>query len=199
VRDDLKKNDLHPDVTEQLLHAIFSPVGPICSVQVCRSTITNQSHGYGFVTFEHRQHAENALENAVSNFGEILKRREVCVRNGKPKKKESSSNPPVSLIVNELHPNVTAQELHAIFFPFGPMCTVKVYRDKRTNLSHGYGFVTFECRHDAEKAPKALKFSELMGKPMNIMWGEDTTIKVLARDDERGFSYIYFLFCFHCV
>uniref|UniRef100_A0A671KG56 RRM domain-containing protein n=1 Tax=Sinocyclocheilus anshuiensis TaxID=1608454 RepID=A0A671KG56_9TELE len=55
-------SDLHPDVTEQLLHAIFSPVGPICSVQVCRSTITNQSHGYGFVTFEHRQHAENALE-----------------------------------------------------------------------------------------------------------------------------------------
>uniref|UniRef100_A0A8C2KAL5 RRM domain-containing protein n=1 Tax=Cyprinus carpio TaxID=7962 RepID=A0A8C2KAL5_CYPCA len=85
-----------------------------------------------------------------------------------PKEKESSSNPPVSLTVNELHPNVTEQELHAIFFPFCPICTVKVCRDIRNNLSRGYGFVTFECRHDAEKALKTLKFSELMGKPMNM-------------------------------
>uniref|UniRef100_A0A672T4B4 RRM domain-containing protein n=1 Tax=Sinocyclocheilus grahami TaxID=75366 RepID=A0A672T4B4_SINGR len=55
-------SDLHPDVTEQLLHAILSPFGPICSVRVCRNTITSRSRGYGFVTFEHRQHAENALE-----------------------------------------------------------------------------------------------------------------------------------------
>uniref|UniRef100_A0A673GLZ8 RRM domain-containing protein n=1 Tax=Sinocyclocheilus rhinocerous TaxID=307959 RepID=A0A673GLZ8_9TELE len=63
-------SDLHPDVTEQLLHAIFSPFGPICSVRVCRNTITNRSRGYGFVTFEHRQHAENALE--ALNFLELM-------------------------------------------------------------------------------------------------------------------------------
>ncbi|XP_016426069.1 polyadenylate-binding protein 1-like [Sinocyclocheilus rhinocerous] len=219
-------SDLHPDVTEQLLHAIFSPFGPICSVRVCRNTITNRSRGYGFVTFEHRQHAENALEalnflelmgkpmcitwaqhitinvlarpsdrpaiyDAVSNFGEIMKCREGCDRSGESKEKESSSNPQVSLIVNDLHPNVTEQDLHALFFPFGPICTVKVCRDIRTNLSRGYGFVIFKRRHDAEKALKALTFSELMGKPMNIMWAKDMTVKVLSRDDERGFRDIY--------
>ncbi|RXN26432.1 polyadenylate-binding 1-like 2 [Labeo rohita] len=132
-----------------------------------------------------------AIYDAVSNFGEILKHREVCDKRCEPKEKESSSNPSVSPIVNDLHPNVTEKELHAIFFPFGPICTLKVCRDIKTNLSRGYGFVTFERRCDAEKALKALKFSELVGKPMNIMWGEDTAVKVLARNDGRGFGDTY--------
>ncbi len=173
-------------MTEQLLHAIFSPVGAICSVRVCRKH-NNQPVSWVFVTFEHIQHAENALEalnflvlmgrpmcitwaqhmtmnvlarpndrpaiyDAVSNFEEILKCREGCDRSGKSKEKESSSNPHVSLIVNDLHPNVTEQDLHALFFPFGHICTVKVCRDIRTDLSHGYGFVTL--MHECRKGPE---------------------------------------------
>lgn len=158
-------------------------------MRVCRNAITNQSRGYGFVTFEHRQHAENAREtlnflelmdkpmcitcapinvlarhndrpaicDAVrGNFGEILKYREGCDRSCELKEKESSSNPPVPLIVNDLHPHVTEQELLAIFFLLSPISTVKVFRGRRTNLSRGYGLVTFEQCHDAVKALKAL-------------------------------------------
>uniref|UniRef100_A0A671TG60 RRM domain-containing protein n=1 Tax=Sinocyclocheilus anshuiensis TaxID=1608454 RepID=A0A671TG60_9TELE len=119
-----QQGDLHPDVTEQLLHAIFSPFGPICSVRVCRNTITNRSRGYGFVTFEHRQHAENALE--ALNFLELMGK-PMCITWAQHITINvlSSSNPQVSLIVNDLHPNVTEQDLHALFFPFGPICTVK--------------------------------------------------------------------------
>uniref|UniRef100_A0A8C2K5B8 RRM domain-containing protein n=1 Tax=Cyprinus carpio TaxID=7962 RepID=A0A8C2K5B8_CYPCA len=100
-----------------------------------------------------------------------------------PKKRIAALIHKCHSIVKDLHPNVTENDLHALFFPFGPICTVKVCRDIRTKLSRGYGFVIFKCRHDAENALKALKFSELMGKPMNIMWAEDMTVKVLSRDD----------------
>uniref|UniRef100_A0A671LNR4 RRM domain-containing protein n=1 Tax=Sinocyclocheilus anshuiensis TaxID=1608454 RepID=A0A671LNR4_9TELE len=91
-------------------------------------------------------------------FGELQPRREVCDGNSEPKDKEqtepreNSSDEPRSLLVRNLHSDVTEQELHAVFLPFGPICTVQVCRDRRTNHSRGYAFVTFECRHDAENA-----------------------------------------------
>uniref|UniRef100_A0A672NQG4 RRM domain-containing protein n=1 Tax=Sinocyclocheilus grahami TaxID=75366 RepID=A0A672NQG4_SINGR len=103
--------------------------------------------------------------------------------------RESSSDEPRSLLVCNLHSDVTEQELHAIFLPFGPICTAQVCRDRSTiNHSQGYGFVNFEHHHDAENALAALNFSELMGKPMFIMWGQDMTIKVLARHNESSSS-----------
>ncbi len=219
-------NDLHPDVTEQLLYTIFHPFGPICSVQVCGDRRTGRSRGYGFVTFEQRHEAENALValnfleilgkpmhikwaqyitvkilarhrdrfaicDALSDFVELQPRREVCDGNDEPKDKEqtepreNSSDEPRSLLVSNLHSDVTEQELHAVFLPFGPICTVQVCRD-RTNHSRGYAFVTFQCRHDAENALATLNFSELMGKLMFIMWGQDMTIKVLAKHSENS-------------
>ncbi|KAK9962981.1 hypothetical protein ABG768_006213 [Culter alburnus] len=205
-------NNLHQDVTERLLHTIFHPFGHIVSVYVCRNAVTGRSRGYGFVTFEHRHDAENALEalnylelmdlpmmcswahymdikvlarhsdrfsiyNTLSNYAEVLEPR------------ESINEATRSLLVSNLKSNVTEQELRAMFLPFGPICTVQVCRDRRTNLSRGYGFVTFKHRCDAEDAIVALNFSELSGQPVHIHWGQDSTIKVLARGKESSSRY----------
>uniref|UniRef100_A0A9J8CE16 RRM domain-containing protein n=1 Tax=Cyprinus carpio carpio TaxID=630221 RepID=A0A9J8CE16_CYPCA len=61
---------LHQDVTEKLLQANFHSFGPICSVQVCKTKITNSSCGYGFVTFKYCQDAEKALK--CLNFRTLL-------------------------------------------------------------------------------------------------------------------------------
>ncbi|KAI2656753.1 polyadenylate-binding 1-like 2 [Labeo rohita] len=221
-------NDLHPEVTDQVLHTIFHPFGPIRSVKVCRDRRTDWSRGYGFVTFEQRSDAENALValnflelmgkpmritwaqymtvkvlarhrdrfaiyDAISDFGELQPRRQVCDGNGKPEENEqaeprvSSSYELRSLLVNNLHSDVTEEELRAVFLPFGSICTTKVCRDTSTNRSHGYGFVTFEHRHNAENALAAMNFSELMGKPMFVMWGQDMTIKVLEKHSNSSF------------
>ncbi|KAI2663259.1 Non-homologous end-joining factor 1 [Labeo rohita] len=109
---------------------------------------------------------------------------------GEVKVERDQSGP---LFVNNLHPNVTEQVLLSTFLPFGPICFVQVCRDKATNLSRGFGFVTFAHHHNAENARDTLIFSELLGKPMRIMWAQhDSTlrksgigniiIKGLARD-----------------
>ncbi|KAL1256002.1 hypothetical protein QQF64_014063 [Cirrhinus molitorella] len=313
--------NLHPNVTESVLLSTFLPFGPICFVQVCRNKATNLSRGFGFVTFEHRHNAENALDTLIfsellgkqmrimwaqhdstlrksgignimitglardiddlalydtfSCFGEVLSSRVVCDSNGEPKgygfvhyasleaaelaikkldgmllndhlvsishykpykKRQADQNvnseccekknnsicdkPAIvsstqrfaldqeltdknldsemnkmttscnsdevkverdqsgPLFVGNLHPNVTEQVLLSIFLPFGPICFVQVCREKATNLSRGFGFVTFEHRHNAENARDTLIFSELLGKQMRIMWAQyDSTLR----------------------
>ncbi|KAK2887007.1 hypothetical protein Q8A67_015235 [Cirrhinus molitorella] len=313
--------NLHPNVTESVLLSTFLPFGPICFVQVCRNKATNLSRGFGFVTFEHRHNAENALDTLIfsellgkqmrimwaqhdstlrksgignimitglardiddlalydtfSCFGEVLSSRVVCDSNGEPKgygfvhyasleaaelaigkldgmllndhlvsishykpykkrqadqnanskcyeKKDNSicDKPAIvssthglaleqelsntnliaetdkmttsqdsgevqverdqsgPLFVGNLHPNVTEQVLLSTFLQFGPICFVKVCRDKATNLSHEFDFVTFAHRYNTENAQDTLIFSELLGKQMCIMWAQhDSTLR----------------------
>lgn len=100
---------------------------------------------------------------------------------GQPKDQGSS------LLVNNLHPDATEKLLHTIYHPFGPL-SVYVCRNTITNRSRGYGCGTFE-HHDTENALEALKCSDLMGKPVRIMRGQDMTNKILGRDKE-SFSFI---------
>lgn len=113
-----------------------------------------------------------------------------CYGSGEVKGERDQSS---SLFVGNLHPRVTEQALLSAFLPFGPICFVQVCRDRTTNLSRGFGFITFAHRHNAENALNTLIFSELVGKPMQIMWAQhDSTlrksgigniiIKGLARD-----------------
>ena len=49
-----------------------------------------------------------------------------------------------SLYVGKLHPAVNEAMLHSIFATLGTVEEVKVIRDKLSNVSAGYGFVTYQ-------------------------------------------------------
>ena len=43
--------DLHVDVGEKELSEIFSRVGSVTSIRICRDTLSGVSRGYGYVNF----------------------------------------------------------------------------------------------------------------------------------------------------
>ena len=61
--------DLAPDANESLLFEIFSAVGPVVSIRVCRDAVTRRSLGYAYVNFHQLSDAERALD--TMNFSMI--------------------------------------------------------------------------------------------------------------------------------
>ena len=50
-------------ILEKLLAQLFAPFGPVSSTQVPMDSSTGKPRGFGFVTFEEEEDAEDAVEN----------------------------------------------------------------------------------------------------------------------------------------
>ncbi|NP_001096116.2 uncharacterized protein LOC100124620 [Danio rerio] len=151
---------LDPDVDEQELIESMKQFSQIHSLDFSFDEDTNCRHIY--VTFEHSgrdQQPDPVVP--TSRFIELK-----------------------TLLVSNLHPMVTEQQLIEKFGALGSISTVQVCRNNI--ISPAYAFVTFHHRRDAVRAQKALNFTDLLNKPLIIMWGPDKTIEVLSDNDSSS-------------
>ncbi|KAL2820947.1 hypothetical protein BDW59DRAFT_150374 [Aspergillus cavernicola] len=141
--------ELDFSVTEAMLYELFSSIGQVASIRVCRDAVTRRSLGYAYVNYNDTSHGERALDEL--NYTLIK---------GKPCRIMWSQRDPAlrktgqgNVFIKNLDNAIDNKALHDTFAAFGNILSCKVAQDEFA-VSKGYGFVHYET---AEAANNAIK------------------------------------------
>lgn len=142
--------DLDREVTEQQLFEVFSQVGPVGSIRVCRDAVTRGSLGYAYVDYNGALDAEAATRALDAlNFTPL---------NGKPIRIMWSHRIPSyrksglgNIFIKNLDKSIDNKALHDTFGTFGQILSCTIASDS-AGASKGYGFVRFETEEAAKLA-----------------------------------------------
>ena len=140
----------------------------IKNVKLIRDKNTKNPMGYGFLEFENKDQAKEALEQL--NGKPMPKSNKVFKLNWASynTNKNNVQNPnEYSIYVCELDPSVN-EEILCNFFKekYNSVLSAKIIIDPSTKISKGYGFVKFSDKIESEKALNEMNGKELNGKVM---------------------------------
>lgn len=156
--------DLAPDANESLLFEIFSAVGPVASIRVCRDAVTRRSLGYAYVNFHQLPDAERALD--TMNFSMIKGR--ICRIMWSQRDPSLRRSGVGNIFVKNLHESIDNKQLYDTFSLFGNILSCKVVVDRESGDSKGYGYVHYETAEAANAAIDKLDGMLIDGQEVQV-------------------------------
>jgi RNA recognition motif-containing protein len=76
--------------------------------------------------------------------------------------------PGANLFIYHLPEDLTDTDLSTAFAPFGTVVSSKVYKDKKTGESKGFGFVSYDSRNGAEAAIACMNGFQIGKKRLTV-------------------------------
>jgi len=139
--------NLSYEMEEASLKEIFDEFGSVTEISLPINRETGTIRGFGFITFESKEMAENAIEGLQGK--EILGRNVYCNTAGKdaPKRPQQTNTrnrdaAGTKLYVGNLNFETTLEELSAYFENFGTVVDAYMPTDRETREPRGFAFVT---------------------------------------------------------
>jgi len=177
--------DLDTEVNEANLHEIFSRIGPVASIRVCRDLITRRSLGYAYVNFHNAADAERALEEL--NNSPIKERpcRIMWTQRDPSLRKSGKGN----VFIKNLDKDIDHKTLYDTFSQFGQILSCKIELDDKKE-SKGYGYIQFATQEAADKAIS--KVNGMMLNDKKVFVGPFVTKKErLASNSTKKYTNVY--------
>ncbi|KAL9939218.1 hypothetical protein V8E36_002031 [Tilletia maclaganii] len=177
--------NLDEAIDNKALHDTFTAFGNILSCKVAVGD-AGQSLGYGFVHYETKEAADQAIKHVN---GMLLNDKKVFVGHHIPRKErqakiEEARSRFTNIYVKNLDPSVTQEELEEMFTRYGKI-TSAVLSVEDDGTSRGFGFINFENHDQAQNAVNELHDSEHKGQKLFVARAQKKT----EREDELRRSY----------
>nr|KAF6358738.1 poly(A) binding protein cytoplasmic 1 like [Pipistrellus kuhlii] len=159
--------NLEESIDNKALYDTFSIFGNILSCKVVCDD--HGSRGFGFVHFETREAAQQAISTMN---GMLLNNRKVFVSQFKSRQEREAelgvrAKEFTNVYVKNLKTDIDEQGLEELFSQFGKTLSVKVMRDD-SGQSRGFGFVNFEKHEEAQKAVMDMNGKEVRGQLLYV-------------------------------
>jgi polyadenylate-binding protein len=139
--------ELPGSVSEANLFEIFSNVGHIASIRVCRDHLTKRSLGYAYINFLQAKDAERALDTLNNTIIKGKPCRIMWCQRDPSVRKSGVGN----IFIKNLDLSIGHKELYDTFSAFGNILSCKVAFDENGH-SKGFGFVHYENQVGANRA-----------------------------------------------
>ncbi|KAL2537357.1 Polyadenylate-binding protein 8 [Forsythia ovata] len=155
--------DLEMNVTDSQVYDLFSQMGDVVSVRVCRDLTSQRSLGYGYINYSNSRDAERALEelNFTPLNGKSIR---IMFSRRDPSMRRSGAG---NIFIKNLDKDIDHKALHETFSSFGDILSCKVATDAYGH-SKGYGFVQYNSDEAAQKAIEKLNGMLLNGKQVYV-------------------------------
>ncbi|UJR22098.1 hypothetical protein I4U23_025164 [Adineta vaga] len=172
--------NLDPSVSEELLMALFTQMGPCKN---CKIIHEPTSDPYAFIEFTEHQAAANALlaMNKRLVMGKEIKVNWATTSTPGTNKMDTSKH--FHIFVGDLAPEVDQNTIREAFAPFGEISEIKIAKFTDTQKPKGYCFVSFTNQNDAETAITSMNGQWLGTRKIRTNWA---TRKASTNEPTQG-------------